>query len=124
MPALNKLYQQYRDRAAFYVVYIQEAHPIDAWQVNDNLKDDVLVASTTSEDERVNVAGVCMTKLGIKLPAIVDGADNAVERAYTGWPDRLYVIDRDGTIALKSAAGPFGFKPADVEAVLKRLAPG
>ena len=50
MPALNKLYREYRDRAAFYVVYIQEAHPIDAWQVSDNLKDDVLVASTDSLD--------------------------------------------------------------------------
>jgi iodothyronine deiodinase-like protein len=124
VPALNELYKQYQDRVAFYVVYIQEAHPIDAWQLPVNVEDDVLVASTTTADERVNVAGVCMTKLGIKLPAIVDGPDNAVERAYTGWPDRLYVIDRDGKIAHKSAAGPFGFKPAEVETVLKRLAPG
>ena len=123
MPALNELYKQYQDRVAFYVVYIQEAHPIDAWQLDDNVKDDVLVASATTADERVNVAGVCMTKLGIKLPALVDGADNAVERAYTGWPDRLYVIDRDGKIAHKSAAGPFGFKPAEVEDALKRLLP-
>ncbi len=49
--------------------------------------------------------------------------DNGVERAYTGWPDRLYVIDRDGRIAYKSAAGPFGFKPAEVEASLKGLFP-
>ena len=62
-----------------------------------------------------------MTKLGIELPAVVDGPDNAVERAYTGWPDRLYVIDRNGMIAHKSAAGPFGFKPAEVTAALKRL---
>ena len=123
MPALNELYKQYQDRVAFYVVYIQEAHPIDAWQLDDNVKDDVLVASATTADERANVAGVCMTKLGIKLPALVDGADNAVERAYTGWPDRLYVIDRDGKIAHKSAAGPFGFKPAEVEDALKRLLP-
>lgn len=121
MPALNQLYKEYRDRVAFYVVYIEEAHPIDAWQLDDNLDDDVLVASTKTLDERVEVAGVCMTKLGIELPAVVDGPDNAVERAYTGWPDRLYVIDRDGAIAHKSAAGPFGFKPAEVAAVLKRL---
>ena len=44
-----------------------------------------------------------------------------MERAYTAWPDRLYVIDRDGLIAHKSAAGPFGFKPAEVEAALKRI---
>ena len=121
MPALNQLHKEYQDRVAFYVVYIEEAHPIDAWQLDDNLEDDVLVASTKTLDERVDVAGVCMTKLGIELPAVVDGADNAVERAYTGWPDRLYVIDRDGAIAHKSAAGPFGFKPAEVAAVLKRL---
>jgi hypothetical protein len=123
VPALNSLYREYQDRVAFYVVYIEEAHPIDAWQVDDNLEDDVLVASTRSLDERVDVAGVCMTKLGIELPAVVDGPDNAVERAYTGWPDRLYVIDRNGAIAHKSAAGPFGFKPAEVAAVLKRLMP-
>ena len=123
MPALNTLYQQYRDRAAFYVVYIQEAHPIDAWQVNDNLKDDVLVASTMTVEDRLKVADICVKNLKIDLPALVDGPDNRVERDYTGWPDRLYVVDRDGTISYKSAPGPFGFKPAEVEATLKRLVP-
>jgi hypothetical protein len=124
VPALNKLYQQYRDRAAFYIVYIQEAHPIDAWQVDDNLKDDVLVASTMTKDDRLKAAGMCVRNLGIELPALIDEPDNRAERAYTGWPDRLYVIDRDGKIDHKSAAGPFGFKPAEVEAALKRLVPG
>lgn len=123
MPALNKLYKEYRDRAEFFVVYIQEAHPIDAWQLESNVKDDVLVATTTSEDERHKVAGVCLTKLGIELPAVIDEPDNRVERAYTGWPDRLYVINREGRVAYKSAAGPFGFKPAEVEASLKSLLP-
>jgi type I thyroxine 5'-deiodinase len=40
-----------------------------------------------------------------------------------GWPDRMYVIDRDGKIAYKSKPGPFGFKPAEVEDVLRRIAP-
>jgi type I thyroxine 5'-deiodinase len=123
VPALNTLYRQYRDRAEFFVVYIQEAHPVDAWQLDANVKDDVLVATTKTDEERHDVAGVCLTKLGIELPAVVDEPDNRVERAYTGWPDRLYVIDKDGRVAHKSAAGPFGFKPDDVEAALKRLLP-
>jgi type I thyroxine 5'-deiodinase len=123
VPALNTLYREYRDRVEFFVVYIQEAHPIDAWQVDDNLADDVLVASTTTADERDRVAGMCVTKLGIELPALVDGPDNRVERAYTAWPDRLYVIDRAGVVAYKSAAGPFGFKPSEVQATLERLVP-
>lgn len=121
MPELNRLYREFQNRVQFYVVYIEEAHPIDAWQVSSNVDDDVLVATTKSADERYAVAGLCVTKLGIELPALVDEPDNRVERAYTGWPDRLYVIDRDGRIAFKSAAGPFGFKPADVESTLKRI---
>jgi len=121
VPALNRLYEQYRERVEFFVVYIQEAHPIDAWQLDDNIDDDVLVASTHSDDEREKVAGVCLVKLGIKIPALVDGADDKVEHAYTGWPDRLYLVDRDGRIAFKSAAGPFGFRPADLAAAITRL---
>jgi len=123
VPALNRLYREYRDRVAFYVVYIQEAHPVDAWQVDDNLEDDVLVASTQTTDERYKAAGICVTKLNIELPAVIDGSDNRIERAYTGWPDRLYVIDRAGRVAYKSAAGPFGFKPAQVEQTLKHMLP-
>ena len=66
---------------------------------------------------------LCVVKLGIKFPAVVDSFDNATERAYTGWPDRLYVIDRDGRVAYKSAPGPFGFKPSGVEETLKKLVP-
>jgi hypothetical protein len=123
VPALNALYRKYRDRVAFHVVYIEEAHPIDAWQIEDNLKDDVLVKSTATADERDHVAGICLAKLHIELPALIDEADNRVERAYTAWPDRLYVIDRNGAVAYKSAAGPFGFKPAELEEALKRIAP-
>ena len=51
--------------------------------------------------------GLCVTKLGIEVPALVDAIDDRVERPYTAWPDRLYVIDRNGFVAYKSAAGPW-----------------
>src|SRR5262249_281322 len=73
------------------------------------------------EPERAEVAGMCLTKLALELAALIDGADDRVERLYTGWPDRLYVIDRDGRVTYKSAAGPFGFRPSDVEAALVPL---
>ena len=60
-------------------------------------------------------------KLGIKLPAVVDDFSNSTEAAYTAWPDRLYVIDRDGRIAYKSGPGPFGFHPEAVGKTLEKL---
>ena len=124
MPALNSWYRTWRERAEFFVVYIQEAHPTDAWQLPANLADGVLFATTKTAAERDDVAGVCVTRLAIELPALVDEPDDRVDRAYTGWPERLYVIDRDGTIAYKSGPGPFGFKPGEAEAALTRLVNG
>ena len=109
---------------AFYVVYIEEAHPIDAWQDEDNIKAHIFLASAKNLNERCAAAGTCLAKLGIKFPAIVDDSQNSTERAYTGWPDRLYVIDRDGKIAYKSEAGPFGFHPDDVASTLQKILSG
>jgi hypothetical protein len=106
---------------AFYVVYIQEAHPVDGWQMPTNVEDKVLVATARSFDERDTAANVCVVKLGIKIPALVDDINDTTEIAYTGWPDRLYVIDREGRIAYKSRPGPYGFKPPAVEKTLQRL---
>ena len=108
---------------AFYVVYIREAHTSDVWQDPDNLDDHVVFASPKIFDERSEMGQLCVVKLGIKFPAVVDNFDNVTERAYTGWPDRLYVIDRDGRVSYKSGPGPFGFKPQGVEDALRRIVP-
>ncbi len=101
------------------MIYIEEAHPSDLWQLPSNIKDDVIFARPTTEAERFGVAESCVRKLGIEIPALVDGLDNPVERAYTGWPDRLYLIDKDGRIQFKSAPGPFGFRPKALEAAIQ-----
>ena len=96
-----------------------EAHALDAWQDEDNLKDKIAIASPKTLAERCAVEGSCATKLALRIPAVIDDLANSTEEAYTAWPDRLYVIDFDGRVAYKSKPGPFGFKPADMEVALK-----
>ena len=103
------------------MVYILEAHPSDVWQMETNIRDKVVFASPKDEGERQFVAGTCVRKLGIKFPAVVDTFSNTTERAYTGWPDRMYLIDNQGKVAYKSRPGPFGFKPEQLGAALERL---
>lgn len=105
------------------MVYIQEAHASDAWQLETNVKENVVYASPKGYEERINLAGTCVRSLKIEFPALIDDFQNSTEVTYTGWPDRLYVIDCEGRIALKSAAGPFGFKPELVAGTLQRLVP-
>ncbi len=103
------------------MVYISEAHPSDIWQMESNIRDKVVFASPKNIEERVSIASVCMRKLGLKFPAVLDEFGNSTERAYTGWPDRIYLIDPLGKIAYKSKAGPFGFKPDELAAALARM---
>jgi type I thyroxine 5'-deiodinase len=118
---LNKLYEQYRDRAAFYIVYIQEAHPSDVWQMQSNVRQHVVFLTPKNNEERSEIAGACVRNLHLTIPALLDPFENPTERAYTGWPDRLYVIDRNGKVAYKSRPGPFGFHSEEMELALKTV---
>jgi len=115
------LYESYRDRVAFYAVYIQEAHPSDIWQMGSNVREGVVFRNPRSDGERFQVAESCVRTLGIRFPALIDGIDNTVERLYTGWPDRLVLVDREGRVVFNSPPGPFGFHPAHLEEALRAL---
>ena len=101
-------------------MYIQEAHSSDLWQLPANVRDEVVFSSPQSAGERIDLATACVRDLRIELPALVDDIDDTTEGAYTGWPDRLYLIDSDGRVAYKSRPGPFGFRSNELEEALVR----
>jgi type I thyroxine 5'-deiodinase len=115
------LFDEYRQQVGFYVVYIQEAHPTDLWQMASNVRDGVLFRSPRSDGERTETASACVRNLGIRIPALLDGIDNRTERAYTGWPDRLYLIGQDGRVIFKTRPGPYGFSSKTLEGALQKL---
>ena len=102
-------------------MYILEAHASDVWQMPSNIKQNIVFASPRSIEERTAVADSCVRNLHIEIPALLDSFRDATEAAYTGWPDRLYLIDRDGRVAYKSGPGPFGFHPQELQAALTRM---
>lgn len=119
MGALNKGYEQQKENATFIVVYVKEAHPDDGWQVQKNKQDGVVFNDPKEYEERKRIARLCEVGLSLKIPIAVDKMDDAVQKAYAGWPDRLYVIGKDGNVYFQGDPGPAGFKP---EAAIKALA--
>jgi hypothetical protein len=112
---IEKLYRRYRDRATFLMVYVREAHPTGGWQLESNNRIGVAIAQPQSHDERVKVAQICSSRLGLGMPMLVDTIDDAVGARYSGMPSRLYLLDHRGRVAFKNGRGPFGFKPAELE---------
>ncbi|MFO0910857.1 MAG: deiodinase-like protein [Isosphaeraceae bacterium] len=96
---LDDLSRKYGDRVEFLSVYVREAHPIDGWRMESNDRVGVAVAQPKSNFQRVEVATQCHDLLEMSMPVLVDAIDDRVGKAYSGVPDRLYVVDREGKVA-------------------------
>ncbi len=118
---LNDLYETYKDRVEFFLIYIREAHPANGWQVPNNLIEDVIYDEPTTDDERTEVASACQLALDIDMPMLVDRIDNDVEEKYVGLPMRQFLIDAGGKVAYAGAKGPFGWDDEAFEDALKAL---
>jgi hypothetical protein len=78
----------------------------------------ITIAQPRTTKERVGVAEKCCTALKMSMPLLVDEMDDRVGNAYSGMPDRLYVIGRDGRVVYKGGRGPFGFNAGEMEQAL------
>ena len=121
MGELETLAREMAGQADFRVVYVREAHPVDGWRMEANDRAGITVKDPKTNVERESVATVCMRELKISIPCVLDNIDNAVEHAYSGWPDRIYIIGSDGKIAYKGRPGPGGFRPQEAAAALREL---
>ncbi|MCH7591445.1 MAG: deiodinase [Planctomycetes bacterium] len=115
------MYQTYKDDAGFLFVYIHEAHPKDGWQMSSNTENDVVFNRPKSFGERRGIAKKCSARLKLSMPVVVDTMDNRVDIQYAAWPERMFVVDRNGKIIYAGKQGPWGFKPKAAEKALKKL---
>ena len=98
------------------LVYIREAHPDSVlYTLKDGKEVLEKIGQTETLDKRAEHAEICVAALKLSVPTVIDGDDNAVNTAYAGWPDRMYVVGKNGLIAYKGKPGPSGFKPLELE---------
>jgi thiol-disulfide isomerase/thioredoxin len=115
---IEKLYEKYKGRAKFYLVYVREAHPAESWWMMSNKQVGIEVSQPVSDDQRRAVAQTCQQRLDLEIPFLVDTVEDRVGGVYSGMPNRLYLIDTAGKVAFKNARGPFGFHPRQLEQAL------
>src|SRR5205823_10237322 len=102
--AINQLYQDYKQRVQFYLIYIREAHPVEGRALPHNERAGIHVFQPRSLVERQTVAETCMTKLVLKLPALLDNMGDTTERDYAGSFSTSLVRSEEHTSELQSLA--------------------
>jgi hypothetical protein len=115
------LYARYRDQVDVFVVYIREAHPADGWRMAHNDQLGVTFDQPKTQEARNLVASSCCQSLRFSMPLLVDTIDDQVNRAYSGFPDRLYLLDREGRVVYKGGRGPYHYNPRELEQSLLLL---
>lgn len=113
------MYKKLKDKVQFVAIYVREAHPADGWAMKDKISS--VINQPRTDGERSEVARTCCTALKVSMPMVVDSIDDRVGNAYSGMPDRLYIIDKWGKVAYKGGRGPMGFKSAEMEQSLIML---
>jgi hypothetical protein len=111
--------ERHAEEVAFFIVYIKEAHPEDGWALSYNQRAGIDIHDPQSIEERTEVATTCALRMRTSIPVLIDETDNGVARQYGGWPDRLYLVGKDGHIAFQGGPGPFDFKPEDLERAIQ-----
>jgi hypothetical protein len=110
LEAVDKVYEDFRDRAEFLFVYIREAHPESVLSVVDADGQESLLKIPQAADaaERKSTAATCQRSVKLQMPVAVDTDDNAVGKAYAGWPNRMVVVGTDGRVLFASDPAPRG----------------
>ena len=110
------MYQEHKDIAAFYIVYVSEAHASDDRRPVQYATE-LGITEHKDHEQRCSVAERLVSEKKLTIPFLVDGMDNKVANSYFGHPDRLFLVRKDGKLGVAGKRGPRGFKPAmaDVE---------
>jgi len=103
----QEIYDELKDRCAFLLIYIREAHPEDGWQVGINLTQGTVFHQPRSMNARRNIAEICREKMALTIPMALDAIENPLDALYSASPERLYLLDSDGIVKHRSSPGPF-----------------
>jgi hypothetical protein len=100
---LERLHQKYKDRAHFYFVYINEAHPKYIVSLSENgVTKKMKFPTTDSPAERKRRASLFARTGSLTMPVMTCRDEAALEKDYAPWPTRFMVIDPKGYIAFNA----------------------
>lgn len=91
---MEELHQKYGSEVKFQLVLIRGAnHPIPELEFLRDTQDQPI-------DQQIESFRKAYEVLGLSIPTAIDTEDAATETSLLAWPERISVLNCDGTIAL------------------------
>jgi len=121
---LEKLYNDYKEKAQFFLVYVREAHPVENARRNkgaDPNRGGPQVAAAKTVEDRVIAATNCVRELKLSIPVLIDDMQGSTEKTYRGWPARLVIVDVNGNVSYCTPSSPGGANPKEAIPALQRI---
>ena len=119
---LNKLYPEYKSQIPFYLIYIREAHSTKDWASTKNQRESIVLEPAANMGQRQDHATMCIRKLHIEFPTLLDSMEGSAEKAYAAWPSKAFVVDKRGRILFSTGLSEQDFHPSELEAALRKAA--
>ena len=117
---MKELHAAYGEEVEFLVVYITEAHSLDGTSPKGGADGAPIVEEPTTLAERRAIAQRCDIALGLApMKVLIDDMKDTAGSAYSGHPDRLYLVSKDGRISYAGDRGPRGFNPDELEDAIR-----
>jgi hypothetical protein len=89
--------------------------------MDSNVEEKIVFKQPKTFAERKTAAALLVDRLKYRAPLALDGIDDAAGLAFGAWPERIYIIGRDGTVRYRGGLGPFGFHTDEAEKALGSL---
>ena len=98
---LDLLFEKYKSKVQFLVVYVMEAHAAQEWPLGITRSS---IGQHKTIEERIAAANAHRTKniTLLNFPFVVDTMDNIFYEKFGAWPETHLVIDGNGKLIWRS----------------------
>ena len=122
MGRFEQLFESHKKTIDFKIVYIRDSHPVFGFRAPTNDRRGIgPEQEPRTLADREKWACEDRKKMKCTIPIVMDGFDDTTLRAYDAFPQRVYVLDKSGKVAYRSA-GLVGFDLENVSKAVNALA--
>lgn len=89
--------------------------------MDSNVESGVVYSQPDTFEARQELAKTFVDRMGVETDTLVDDIRNTALACYAAWPERIYIVDRDGRILYKGGIGPFYFEPDELREFLESM---